>query len=147
MVNSIPTATLSQTISIYSSILKGSHKSKLGFVVRLRAVIATTSCNTEGLTPQITSEIKLYIPDSSTTFLLLANMFSNRILRSKLVGKIVKGGTEIAIAAATKTRLWTRPDIIADQRAPGFIKSVNQDPKLLPRGTSKVIMRSASISM
>jgi len=31
-------------------------------------------------------------------------MSSNQILRSKLVGKIVKGGTEVVIAAATETQ-------------------------------------------
>ncbi|CZT10241.1 uncharacterized protein RAG0_14776 [Rhynchosporium agropyri] len=68
-------------------------------------------------------------------------MSSNQILRSKLVGKIVKGGKEVAIAAATETQLWTRPDFVADERAPGFIKAVEQDAKPLPKGTAKVIMR------
>lgn len=72
-------------------------------------------------------------------------MSSNQIFRTKLVGKIVKGGTEIVIAAATETELWKRPDFIAEERAPGFIKAVEEDPKPLPKGTAKVIMRQVAI--
>jgi len=68
-------------------------------------------------------------------------MASNQIFRSKLVGKIVKEGTEVVIAAATETQLWSRPEFIAEQRAPGYIKAVEQDPRPLPKGTVKVIMR------
>ncbi|RFU34339.1 hypothetical protein B7463_g2007, partial [Scytalidium lignicola] len=68
-------------------------------------------------------------------------MSSNKIIRSKLVGKTDKRGVEIVIAAATEAQLWTRSDFIADERAPGFIGAVEQDPKPLPKGTVKLIMR------
>ena len=82
-----------------------------------------------------------YFPYLSTAFFSSSNMFSSQILHSKLVGKIVKGGKKVAIAAATETRLRTRSDFVADERGPGFIKAVEQDPKPLPEGTAKVIMR------
>ena len=54
---------------------------------------------------------------------------------------MLKGGKQVALAIATETDKWKRPDSAAMTNASDFRKAVEKDPYSLPEGTAKVIMR------
>ncbi|KAF1841373.1 uncharacterized protein K460DRAFT_419443 [Cucurbitaria berberidis CBS 394.84] len=73
-------------------------------------------------------------------------MASNRVVNSKLLGTVLKGGKQVALAVATETDLWTRPESAVMTSAPDFRKAVEKNTDPLPAGTTKVIMREGEHS-
>lgn len=68
-------------------------------------------------------------------------MALNKIFSSKNVATILKGGKEVALAGATETSLWKRPEMAIDASIPGFTRAVEKRQEPLPVGTARIIMR------
>ncbi|TKA76807.1 hypothetical protein B0A49_00545 [Cryomyces minteri] len=68
-------------------------------------------------------------------------MASNKIVTSKLLASISKGGQQLELRAATATSFWTRPEVGIEALTPGLIKAVESSDKSLPAETAKFFAR------
>jgi hypothetical protein len=69
-------------------------------------------------------------------------MSYNRVISSKLVGTLVKGGKDIAVSAATRTSTWTRSEETATKVGENFIAGAQKDLNKIPEGAKEVVIRS-----
>ena len=68
-------------------------------------------------------------------------MSSNKIISSKAIGNVTLGGKQVALAIATHTQSWKRPENVALAQAPGFKKAVEKSGTPLPSETAKITQR------
>ncbi|KAL2041989.1 hypothetical protein N7G274_005177 [Stereocaulon virgatum] len=70
-------------------------------------------------------------------------MSSNKIISSKAIGNVTLGGKKVALAIATHTQNWKRPENVALAQAPGFKKAVEKSSTPLPSATAKITQRES----
>lgn len=51
-------------------------------------------------------------------------MTFNQIIKKVPIGNFVKGGKDIPVFVATQTSEWIRPDAVAVQQGPDFLKAL-----------------------
>ena len=68
-------------------------------------------------------------------------MSSNKIISSKAIGYVTLGGKQVALAVATQTQNWKRPENVALAQAPGFKAAVEKSGVPLPNATAKITQR------
>ncbi|KAI9842139.1 MAG: hypothetical protein M1837_007426 [Sclerophora amabilis] len=70
-------------------------------------------------------------------------MSSNKIISSKAIGSVTVGGKQVALAIATRTQNWNRPEDVALAQASGFKESVERSTTPLPAATAKITQRES----
>lgn len=69
-------------------------------------------------------------------------MSYNRVISSKLVGTLVKGGKDIAVSAATRTSTWTRAEDTAAKVGENILTEAKKNLNSIPEGAKEVVIRS-----
>jgi len=68
-------------------------------------------------------------------------MSSNKIISSKFLSSVSKGGKTYDLHAATKTSRWSRPDVAVEAMSSGLVKAVQASDKELPANTARMVAR------
>lgn len=71
----------------------------------------------------------------------MASNVVNHIRKRIVTGSVSDGSKDIAIAVATLTDLWQRPEEVARQQGPATQKAVEQSKHLIKEGTVEIVAR------
>lgn len=71
----------------------------------------------------------------------MASSVVNHIRKKIVTSSVSDGSRDIAIAVATLTDLWQRPEQVVRQQGPAIKKAVEQNEHLIKEGTVEIVAR------